>query len=453
MNITVEALDNNKVKLSFDVDAADVDARIKRTYKRVAKRYNFPGFRPGKAPRPIVDNMLGAESVMAMVTEDLVNDVYPQGLEENNLVALARPEYDFKTELVADHTPYKFTATIDVKPAYELSSYDAVEVEIPTTDATDEEIDGQIEELRNYYHDFKDANANTKVKAGEFVEMTVKATKDGEEVSALSAENRLYELGTGIYPESFDAELIGLKKGGTKEFDLELSKDSAMVTSSLEEEGLYHFEVELNVIKRKVLPEVTEEWAKDTFGFEGLEDMRSKIADGIKAQKDSSAPRRKENECLYALSQRLEGELPEGMCEREEASLLQNFYGQLSQMGLTFDNYLSTMGISAEQFKEDTKKQAADLVRQDLALDAWARHYDLKVTDEEVSAEFAKADVDNPKAVEAEWRRDGRLPMIREGILRTNAMLDVIEKAKVTEVAAPAAKESEKEEAAEEAAE
>lgn len=435
MNIKVEALENNQVKLSFEVDAADVDARIKRTYRQVAKRYSFPGFRPGKAPRPVIDNIMGSESVLTTVTEDLVNEVYPQALEEHNLIPLQRPNYEYETDLVEDHKPFNFTATIEVKPQYELTSYDPVEVEIPSTEATDAEIDAQVEELRGYYQDFKDANANTKVKPGEFVELTVKVTDEsGEEVSALSAENRLYELGSGIYPESFDAELIGLKKGGEKSFDLDLTNDDSMITSSLEEKGLFHFDLKIDVIKRKVLPEVTEEWVKETFGFESLEDMRTKIAESIKAQKSASAPRRKENECLRALSERLEGELPAALCEREETNLLQSFYSQLSQTGLTFDQYLKTMELTAEQFKEDNKKQASDLVRQDLALDAWARHFDLQVTEDEVHAEFAKADLDDPEAVEKEWREDGRLPLIREGILRTNALLDVTEKAQVTEV-------------------
>lgn len=452
MNTKVETLKDNQVKIAFEIEAADVDSRIKRTYKDFAKRYNFPGFRPGKAPRPVIDNMLGADAVKATVTEDLVNDVYPKALDENNLVPLFKAEYEYETDMVEEGKDFKFTATIQVKPSYELTSYEPVEVEIPTTDATDDEIEAQIEELRNYYHDFKDAPANTKVKPKEFVEFTMKVTDEkGKEVTALCAENRLYELGANLFPESFDAELIGMKKGEQKSFDLDLSDDTSMIAMTLgDEKGKYHFDLTLDVIKRKILPEVNEEWAIETFGFESLADMREKIASSVKEQKETSMPRRKESECLYAVSQRIEGDLPEGMCELEEANLLQSFYRQLSQSNLSFDQYLSSMEMTPEQFKEDMKKQAADLVRQDLALDAWARHYGLTATDEEISAEFAKADVDDPIAVEAEWRESGRIPLIREGVLRTNAMLDVVEKAKVTEVAAQ--KKEEKKPAAKKAA-
>ena len=445
MNTKVEALKDNQVKISFEIDAKDVDARINRTYKEFAKKYKFPGFRPGKAPRPIIDNMMGADAVRATVTDDLVNEVYPKALDENNLVPLFKAENDFETDMVEEGKPFKFTATIQVKPQYELTSYDAVEVEIPSVEATEEEIDQQVEELRNYYHDFKDAPANTKVKKEEFVEFTMKVTDaNGEEVPTMSAEKRLYQLGINLFPKAFDAELMGLKKGESKSFDIDFTDDDSMMAMTMEEKGVYHFDVTIDVIKKKILPELTDEWVKLTFGFENIADMREKIAESIREQKNESAPRRKENECLFAISQRIEDEVPESMCEIEEANLLQAFYGQLNKSNMTFDQYLDTMGITSDQFKEDMKKQSKDLVKQDLALDAWARHFNIEATDEDITAEFEKANVDDPVAVEAEWREGGRIPMIREGVLRTKAMLQIVEGAKVTEKAVEEKKEEKK---------
>lgn len=445
MNTKVEALKDNQVKISFEIDAKDVDARINRTYKEFAKKYKFPGFRPGKAPRPIIDNMMGADAVRATVTDDLVNEVYPKALDENNLVPLFKAENDFETDMVEEGKPFKFTATIQVKPQYELTSYDAVEVEIPSVEATEEEIDQQVEELRNYYHDFKDAPANTKVKKEEFVEFTMKVTDaNGEEVPTMSAEKRLYQLGINLFPKAFDAELMGLKKGESKSFDIDFTDDDSMMAMTMEEKGVYHFDVTIDVIKKKILPELTDEWVKLTFGFENIADMREKIAESIREQKNESAPRRKENECLFAISQRIEDEVPESMCEIEEANLLQAFYGQLNKSNMTFDQYLDTMGITSDQFKEDMKKQSKDLVKQDLALDAWARHFNIEAADEDITAEFEKANVDDPAAVEAEWREGGRIPMIREGVLRTKAMLQIVEGAKVTEKAIEEKKEEKK---------
>ena len=402
MKTTVEALEDNKVKLSFEIDAKEVNTRIKQAYKNFAKRYNFPGFRPGKAPRPVVDNMMGADTVKASLTEDLVNELYPLALDEHNLVPLFKPEFDMDTEIVEDNKPFSFSTTIDVKPSFELSSYDNVSVEIPVPEATEAEIDAQIEELRNYYTDFKDANANTKVKQGEFVELTIKATdKDGNELSQLNAENRLYELGVNLFPAAFDAELIGMKKGEEKSFDVDFSSDSSMLGQTLgEDAGVIHFDVKVDTIKKKVLPELSDEWAHNNFGFENLADMRTQIAQSIKDQKEMNKQR-------------------------------------------PFDQYLDTMKISSEQFKQDMKQQAEDTVRQDMALDAWARHNKIEATAEEVSAEFQKANVDDPVAVEAEWRVAGRLPLIAEGVVRTKALNDIVAKATVTEVEPKAAKPKE----------
>ena len=201
--------------------------------------------------------------------------------------------------------------------------------------------------------------------------------------------------------------------------------------------------MKVDTIKKKVLPELSDEWAHNNFGFENLADMRTQIAQSIKDQKEMNKQRRVENECLAAIASRVEGEMPTAMCELQEVNLLQSFYQQLSQNGYTFDQYLDTMKISSEQFKQDMKQQAEDTVRQDMALDAWARHNKIEATAEEVSAEFQKANVDDPVAVEAEWKVAGRLPLIAEGVVRTKALNDIVAKATVTEVEPKAAKPKE----------
>ncbi|MDO5335438.1 MAG: trigger factor [Coriobacteriia bacterium] len=441
MNTNIEVLEDNKVKISVEVEAEDITARIKREYKNVAKKYKFPGFRPGKAPRPVIDNMVGAEYVLANVTEGVINDSYPQVIEANDLVPLFKPEYEFADgkELVVEGEGFSYSAIVTVKPAVELSSYEAVEVEIPAVEATAEEVDAQLEQLRNYYPEYKDANANTKIKEGQVVVLTSTVTNaDGEKNDTLSMNETQYELGTGLYPAAFDAELIGLKKGNEKQFDVDFTDAECMVAQILgEDKGLLHFDVKVDSIKKKIVPEIDDELAKN-FGFDDLAAMRTALEDQIRGEKEQHAPARKQNEALMVLASRVEGEVPEKLCEIEEANLLQSFFRQLQQNGISFDQYLEAANITSDQFKEDTKAQAADLVRQDLALDAWARHFDIPATDEDVTAEFENADVDDPAAVQKEWLEAGRLPEVREGIKRAKALEDVLEKAVVTEVAAGA---------------
>ena len=140
----VEALQDNRVKVTVTVDAKEIDDRIKKTYKDFAYKYNFPGFRRGKAPRPVIDNALGAEAVRATVTDAVVNETYPLVVDENDLYPTGKPEFE-DGGLVESGKPYAFEFTLAVKPELELSSYEAVEVELPAEGATDAEVDEQVE--------------------------------------------------------------------------------------------------------------------------------------------------------------------------------------------------------------------------------------------------------------------------------------------------------------------
>ena len=139
----VEALEGNKAKVTVTIDAADVDGRITKTYKDFARKYNFPGFRRGKAPRPVIDNALGAEAVRATVTDELLNSAWAAAVDAEGLSPVSGPTMD-ETELVEAGKPYVFSFTIDLRPEVELSSYDAVEIELPFAEATEAEIDDQV---------------------------------------------------------------------------------------------------------------------------------------------------------------------------------------------------------------------------------------------------------------------------------------------------------------------
>lgn len=170
------------------------------------------------------------------------------------------------------------------------------------------------------------------------------------------------------------------------------------------------------MVKKKVTPEVTDEWAKEKMGFESVEDMRERIKESLNAQKGSLMPRIKENNIMVELRDRVEGDVPESLVEQAETSLLQDFFGQLQQAGMTFDAYLASQNITPDQFKADLKAQSADQVKEELALEAWARHNNMEITDADVTAEFAKTGVEDPAALEQEWRDAGRLHLIRTGL-------------------------------------
>lgn len=444
MDIKVEALEDSKIKVTVTVEARDVDAAVKKTYKDFAQKYNFPGFRKGKAPRPVINNALGAEAVMATVTEEVINKTYPQVIEAEKLFPVGSPEFG-DAGMVEPGKPFAFDFTLSVKPEAELSSYEPVSIELPVACVTDAELEEQITALREHYVTYEDASAATKMKPENYADLAIKATDaDGADIPAVSSESRLYGPGTGMLPEAFDAEIMGLKKGQSKEFALDVPADEASVLLSAQAGKKVSFEVTVNVVKKKAVPELTDEWARDTMGFEDAADLKARVSESIEAQKADLMPRMKENACVSALIERFEGEVPEALAEEAEANLLQDFFTQLQRQGVGFDAYLAQQNMTSEQFKADVKLQAADEAKQQLALDAWARAKGIEATDEDVTAEFAKAGLDNPAQVEKEWRESGRLYLIREGIVRAKAMADVMDTAQVTEVDYAAQAQAEK---------
>lgn len=204
------------------------------------------------------------------------------------------------------------------------------------------------------------------------------------------------------------------------------------------------FDVTVKAVKKVVLPEITDEWVKENFGFEDVAALRKLMGEQIEAQKGEIIPRIMENNALFELQKRLEGDVPQAMCDAAERDLLQSFFEQLQRQALRSTLTWAAQQITADQFKEDVKAQAADTVKQNLALDAYARHNNIVVTDEEVVDEFKNSGAKDTDKLYAEWRKQGRLSFVREGILRGKALEALLKEAEIEEVELPTADEEEK---------
>lgn len=437
MKTNVEVLETGSVKLTVTVEAAEIDARIKETYQDFAKKYKFPGFRPGKAPRQVIDNALGKEAARAVVTDNVVNELYPLAVDESGIFPVAQPEFDQPDDMVVEGQDFVFSATVAVKPEYELSNYGPVSIKVPFKEASEAEIDEQIEALGDYYFDYKNSPANTKVKADSTIELDMSAKNEkGEEIAELAAEERMYELGQGLFPAVFDEALVGMKKGEAKTVEVNVKENPCMLTAMLQDKAeVVTIEVEVKAVKKKVPVEFTDEWVKENLGVEDMAELRTRMGESIEQQKGEIIPRIMESAALAQLRERLDVELPEALLEAAERDLLQGFFAQLQQQGMTFDGYLKAQDLTPEQFKEDIKLQAIDSVKEELALDAWARNAGITVTEEELMAEFQNSGAEDPDAMFAEWKAQGRLHVAREGIIRGKAVEAILEAAQVEEVA------------------
>lgn len=435
MKTTMEALEGNRCKVTVTVESKEIDARIKKAYKDAARKYNFPGFRKGKAPRPVIDNALGPEAIRAQVTDDVINDTYPQSFEDANLYPVGQLEPDPENGLVESGKDYTYVYEIDTKPEFALSSYDPVEVALPQPQATEGEIADQIDALCEHYYHFEPAPANTKIKAESTASLKVVATDDkGEDLPFASMESMQYTIGSGLYPAAFDEQIMGLKKGDTKQFAIDVPEEPTAYTAGLNgKTEQLHLDVTVLSLLKKIKPELTDEWVKEEFGFETVAELRERIVESVEQQKADIIPRLKENNCLRALCERLEGEPPEDMVTDNESEILKDFFKRLQDQALTFDAYLMQAGIDAAQFREDIKLQATDMAKEDLALDAVARELGIEISEDDVIEEFEKSGAQNPKALYEEWRNGGRLYLVRAGLARQKALDHIVENAIVTE--------------------
>ncbi len=435
METKVESLEDNRAKITVTVEASEIDARINRAYKEVAKKNTFPGFRKGKAPRAVIDAAFGAGYIAATVTEDVVNDMMPLAIDGADLFPVGQAQFDEIASVVAGED-FTFSFSIGLRTEIELSSYEPVAIEMPAAEVTDAEIDMQYDAIIDQYAQFEVAAEGAKAAEGDRLVMAMQAADDkAEKIDQLTSDEFQYTIGSGLMSAEFDEKLVGAAAGDKLEFSVPVTEGTAAYLKELvgKTESV-SFTVEVKELKTKVAPTVDDAWVADNFGFETVAELRERISESLTQQKADFLPRLKEDRVLYALLERVTDEAPEAMVEEQEQDLLQEFFQQLQRSGQTYDAYLKANNLTAAQVKDDIKQQAAEVVKQNLALDAWARHFEIACEDCDVQAEFIKASADEWESLYNSWKQAGRLHLVREGVLRSKAMNAAVEGAVVTEI-------------------
>ena len=424
MNISASDVENGKLTATVTIAAEDVDRAIRQAYKEAAKQYRFPGFRKGKAPRPVIDSTLGAQFALANATEAVVNEAAPAILNELDIVPVK--DGDFKVEeIVKDGEEYTFSVEYALRPTPELSSYEPVAIEMPPAEVTESEIDAQVEMLMGYQTRFEDVE-DRGIDAEDFITLSVKDVKGAEK---LVGDDRMFAMGSGVLPEAVEEALKGMKVDEVKE----ISWTPEAEGDEEPEEASAEFTVKN--IKARVVPELTDELAKSAFGFDDIAAMRDAVKIEIEQDKASRLPSLKENRAVAALAERLELEEMDADYEQSVFQELgQTFLNNLAQRGMSLDQWLQASQITSDQFIADLHRQANDVARESLALDALARELKVEVTDEDVDKEFENAGVEDVEASKASFIAEGRMPAIRDSIRRSKACDWLVENAHVTEV-------------------
>ncbi len=425
MKITVTAAEpkDNKLEATLTVAAADVDAAIKKAYKDIANKYRFQGFRKGKAPRPVIDGLVGKDNVLAEASEDVLNEATPLMLDELDIVPVGQPTYGDEPVLVSEGSDYVVTATISLRPDCELESYDAPEINMPPAEVTEAEVAEQLETLVNYHATYEDAGDDFAASEGDMLTLDIEDVENGED---LAGTDRPFMIGSSTVPAAFNDAIKGMKVGETKDVEISIEGDEPKTVK---------VKVTLKSAKKQVVPELDDELAKKGFGYDTVDALKDALKEEIAEDKKAQSPNIKETRVIEKLAESLKlDELPEDYVKQIFDEIAQDFLGQLQRQGLTLDAWLSARHIQINDFLEDLNAQAAERARQSLALDALAKKLGLEATEEDVRKEFEDAGVKDVDASMKEFKDAGRMPAVRETVKRSKAVNWLVENAKVTEV-------------------
>lgn len=413
MKSTVETLDDNRVKLSVEVDEETFDVAVDAAFKRIAKEVRMPGFRPGKAPRRLLEAQFGSAVGREEALREAMPEYFAQAVIEHDVDVVAPPEIEITGGQEAG--PVQFDAVVEIRPSVSAAGYDGLRVEIPNPVASAEEIDEQIDNLRR---NFAELSVVDRAAADEdHVTIDIEATHGDEPVPGLTTTDYDYLLGSGAVVPEIDENLRGASAGDEVEF-------SADHPDPEEEEPL-QFSIAVKEVKEAVLPDLDDEFAKANSEFETVEDLRADMADRMNTMRIQQANMAVQQNTAEALAALVTDEIPESMIENEINARIQDLVQRLQQQGMDVGAYLDAVGQTAETLAAEFREPAEQAVKVDLALRSVADLQGLVPDDDridEVIAEMADPSGQDPDELKARLAEVGQISALRADLAKQAAM-------------------------------
>ena len=380
MNCKVEKTDKaNEVKLEFKVEAEKFDNAIQTVYKKNAKYFNIPGFRKGKAPFKMVEKTYGIQIFYEDAFNEVAGEVYEQGLKENNVEAVSKPEIDIvQIEAGKDLI---FTAVVQTKPEVKLGKYKGIEIKKIEYNVSDEDVEHELGHMAE-----KNARiVSVEDRAVEKDDITIidfEGFVDGTAFEGGKGENYELTIGSNTFIPGFEDQIIGMKIDEEREINVKFPEEYFSENLSGKDAM---FKVKLHEIKKKELPEINDELAKDISEFDTLDELKASIRTKQEEQNKTKAKYETEDAVIEAVCKNAEVEIPSGMIETETDNMEQDISTRLSYQGMQLEQYLQMMGKTKQEFRNEYKEQAEKQVKSRLVLEAVAKEADVKVSEEEVS--------------------------------------------------------------------
>jgi len=429
MTANVTRLEDNKVRLDVEVPPDTVRQGVEAKVRELGRKVRVPGFRPGKAPRRVIENHLGRDYIYMEALQEELPGWYSQAVVETDLRPIDRPEIHFD-EPLDEKEGFKFSATVSVRPEATLGEYKGLEVPKREIEVTDEEVDEQLEQMRGQFATLA-AIEDRPVQEGDFVIIDFRGERmaTGERLEGGEAEDYMLEVGRGELLEDFETNLIGMNAGERKQFGVTFPPDYA--EESLRGQAVL-FHVNVKEIKERDLPPLDDEFAKEASEFETLEELRA----AVREQLEEAVGQRVEGEfrarVLDAVTEGAEVEVPEVMLHEKAHEMVQSFERSIRAQGMEPDQYYQLAGSSHADLEQRVRPDAEDTVKKELVLDAVAAVEGIEADEDEVMHEIGHLAEDSERSPEelAEiMRQNGTYALLEEEISRQSALDFLVENA------------------------
>ena len=385
MSFKVEQLEEkNMVKLVIEATAEEFEAGLNTAYNKSKSKINVPGFRKGKAPRKIIEQLYGQEVFFEDAANAIIPDAYAKACIESELDIVSQPKISV-TQLEKGK-PFVFEAEVAVRPEVELGKYKGVEVSKADTEATDADVEEEIKKVA-------EQNSRTitvedrAVKDGDMTVIDFEGFVDGVAFEGGKGENYPLTIGSHSFIDNFEDQIIGMNIGDEKEINVTFPED-------------YHaeelkgkpatFKVSVKEIKEKQLPDIDDDFAQDVSDFDTLDEYKADLKKKIAERKEAEAKRKKETEAIEKIVADSKMDIPQAMIDTQVTRMAEDFAQRLQQQGLSLEMYFKYTGLTAEKILDDMKPEAVKRIQNSLVLEAVAKAENIQVSDDEFNAELSK---------------------------------------------------------------
>lgn len=384
MSVQVETLEKSMAKLTIEVSAEEFEAALDKAYKKNKSKISLPGFRKGKAPRAMIEKMYGAGVFFEDAANDLIPGAYESAAKESELEIVAQPSIDVTQ--IEKGKPFIFTATVAVKPEVTLGDYKGIEVEKKTAEVTDEELQAEIDKVRESNSRMITVDDRA-VQDGDITTIDFEGFVDGEPFEGGKGEDYPLTIGSHSFIDNFEEQLIGKNIG--EETEVNVTFPEQYQAEELQGRPAV-FKVTIKEIKVKELPELDDDFAQDVSEFDTVDEYKEDLKKKLLENKEAALKREKEEDVVGKIIENATMEIPDPMVDTQVRQMVQEFSQRIQSQGLSLQQYMQFTGMTPDSLTNELQPQALKRIQSRLVLEAVVAAENIETSDEDLEKELEK---------------------------------------------------------------